>query len=220
MAGLLKGGYLKLLKADKKNNMNVHSLFANFNSDGAQPFKSTKITSFGMMPELAIRSSIRAIKQRAQVDEMFSVVPLAHQAIVKLSGFITREFPDKDLCPILDKVLLNMLVTYENNVGTGDMKSMISALYGDVLNSVNDIADFMVRGITVSGEIRTWEPLSEPIVNWVRRDGIVELQWFQHDWFGVSATSSERRWLRYLMASKIFTFGEIAMLDSSGVING
>jgi hypothetical protein len=173
------------------------------------------------MPEISIRTSLRNIRKKIEIGEMFDVLPPVYQAVVKFSGYITRDFPDKNMESVLDKVLLKMYRTYEQHITKSDMQLLISLLYSDILDSVNDIAcNYMVKGITGHGESRTWEPLSEPIVNWVRRDGITQLQWFSHDWLGVATQTAETKWLRYLMASKIFTFGEIIMLNDAGVIHG
>lgn len=199
---------------------NVHTLFHTLPLDDCGIDKTYTVSSLALIPELAIRASVRAIKKKHLAKEMFDLFPMTYQVMVKLAGFVTREYPDTSFQPVMDDVLNKMLTLFTESRGGGKVHSLIPQFYGIVLDSVDEISSFLVQGITAGGDTETWEPLSEPIVNWVRREGIVQLQWRKHDWFGHEVEQDERRWLRYLMASKLLSFSEISMLNETGVING
>lgn len=199
---------------------NVHTLFNSVSTEQNSVDKSYTVSSLALIPELSIRASVRALKQKQLAKEMFELFPMTHHIMVKLAGFITREYPDATLRPVMDGVLQKMLTLFTESRGGGKIQALIPQFYGIVLDSVDEISAYLVQGTTASGDKETWEPLSEPIVNWVRRENIVELQWIKHDWFGHEVEQEERRWLRYLMASKLLSFSEISMLNETGVING
>lgn len=201
--------------------MNVVPLFEDFHRpDVPLPLKSFAVTMQGIMPETAIKKTIQITGLEEQTDKLFALYPGVYKAFIKLSTIITREYPDRYGNSILASVLVKLVNVFEADTSSGDFKLILANLYAVIIDSVNDITAYMVKGLLQSGDILTWEPLSEPITNWIKRENIIELQWFEHDWFGHKKSPEEIRWLRHLLASRLFSFGEMTMLNESGVICG
>lgn len=166
-----------------------------------------------IQPEWALKNAIRNTQKKHITREIFFTWPNAYQASLRLAGFLTNVYPDKNGVTLLESTIARAVDEYvkvknENN----DHEALKSYLHSLTEAAVGVLA-FALHGQSVNGEMIPWEPFSEPVSSWVKKKRLKTLIWSTPVWAYAGKPPKAEHGLRYVLAGHIMTFGEMTLID-------
>lgn len=130
-------------------------------------------------PKGALNIALTNSRRKSVARQVFAMWPNLRAASEKLAGLVTAIHPSPEGGYILTETIRRAFDAFKPGLGEGSGKDIDRAceFMTILLASADDIVRYKLYGRIDNNNCVIWEPFSEPIGEWVKQHGVLELAW-------------------------------------------